>query len=173
MYSACVDCGVEKTGGQRRTQRCRPCSSRRTRTGSHHSLATRQKISRNQGGDGDFQSRHRVWARAVKERDGWRCVCGYQGVKGKRDVDSHHIVPRAADGPGMDLSAALSNGITLCKSCHALVHRKSRPAAPALALLYDTAQEHSRPLCNSLNLNHLAPSAVFKDVSSNCNIESP
>jgi hypothetical protein len=140
-YDACEDCKEEKTGGQRRYARCRSCSSRLINTGYTHSSETRAKMSiawkgkpkslehcRNmsltQGGDGDILNRRypglQRWTRLVKERDGHKCAeCGYQGTKGKRDVDAHHIIHKAAHP---ELATVLFNGVTLCKPCHKDIH---------------------------------------------------
>ena len=55
------------------------------------------------------------WAAAVKERDGHICVrCG-----AAKYVVAHHI-RRIEDAP--ELRCDISNGVTLCRSCHADVH---------------------------------------------------
>lgn len=59
------------------------------------------------------------WRRLVYERDGYRCVrCGYD--KGKT-LQAHHIHPYS-EYP--ELRHDLTNGVTLCKQCHAWVHSK-------------------------------------------------
>lgn len=55
------------------------------------------------------------WGKAVKERDGNKCV-----VCGSADhIEAHHIIPWYA---GVKQRFLLSNGITLCRSCHVLAH---------------------------------------------------
>lgn len=162
-YDACVDCGVEKTGSQRRRARCRGCANHLSKQGKSLSPETRRAMSLAKGGPGTRN--HFYWASAVKERDCWRCICGYQGVKGKKDVDAHHIVPKESIPWGKTLRRVVENGITLCRSCHRFVHGAQRPAHPALAPLFDSVQQHSRCPLNSPNLNSLAPSAALKDVS--------
>lgn len=54
----------------------------------------------------------REWAKKVKERDGYECkICG-----SKKSLHAHHIIPRNKDDK---LWYEISNGITLCSSCHA------------------------------------------------------
>lgn len=93
--------------------------------GKNHSLETRQKISLSKGGDGEVLNRKypgiNTWTRHVKERDGYKCAeCGYQGTKGKRDVDAHHVLPKVKFP---ELATVLFNGVTLCKPCHKEIHR--------------------------------------------------
>jgi hypothetical protein len=57
------------------------------------------------------------WAKAVKDRDGWRCR-----DRGVRDADrSDRGAPPQALGAGGDYS--LGNGITLCHGHHKEIHR--------------------------------------------------
>ena len=52
-----------------------------------------------------------AWAKAVKKRDGYRCVaCGYKGY-----LHSHHILPKSKFPK---LAYEVWNGVTLCKICH-------------------------------------------------------
>lgn len=54
------------------------------------------------------------WAKAVKDRDGWRCRrCGTTV-----GVEAHHITPLHRGG-----ADSLANGITLCKAHHLELHR--------------------------------------------------
>lgn len=54
------------------------------------------------------QAAHKRFARAVKKRDGYRCVtCGFPD-----DLRAAHLVPIAAGG-----SYDLENGRTLCRRC--------------------------------------------------------
>ena len=58
---------------------------------------------------------YRMWAGAVKFRDGMRCaVCA-----SKDRLEAHHIIS-IADRP--DLKLSLDNGVALCKKCHKSVH---------------------------------------------------
>ena len=53
-----------------------------------------------------------IWSQKVKKRDGYECkIC-----KSKEKLHAHHIIPRKKN---KNLWYELSNGITLCKSCHA------------------------------------------------------
>jgi 5-methylcytosine-specific restriction protein A len=54
---------------------------------------------------------HASWARAVKTRDGYRCVmCGATGPR----LIADHIVEIKDGGAALDIT----NGETLCLSCH-------------------------------------------------------
>ncbi len=60
---------------------------------------------------------HEVWAIAVKKRDNFTCqLCGYHSQEGF-NLHAHHIVPFKDD---KRLATRLSNGITLCVTCHQL-----------------------------------------------------
>lgn len=57
----------------------------------------------------------KIWRQSVFQRDGFKCQqCG-----AKRDLNAHHIKPWS-EYP--DLRLELSNGISLCETCHAKVH---------------------------------------------------
>lgn len=59
---------------------------------------------------------HKNWAKAVHEKCGWTCqICGYKG----KNIVAHHIKPWSHD---FDLRFDVSNGITLCRSCHCRRH---------------------------------------------------
>lgn len=61
--------------------------------------------------------RAKMWVKTVKNRDGWRCVeCSSQDR-----LHAHHI-KRWKDYP--DLRYEVSNGVTLCHSCHEKAHGK-------------------------------------------------
>ena len=57
--------------------------------------------------------------RAVLARDGHRCMS--RSCKSKHFLEVHHIVPRSRGGTNHE-----SNLITLCSSCHRLVHESPR-----------------------------------------------
>lgn len=58
-----------------------------------------------------------AWARAVKERDGYRCVrCG----ESREKLHAHHIVKQRDNA---ELVLDLSNGETLCPKCHVREHK--------------------------------------------------
>ncbi|MDE2020985.1 MAG: HNH endonuclease, partial [Patescibacteria group bacterium] len=60
-------------------------------------------------------ARQRKWARAVFERDKFRCqVCG-----SNRKLNAHHIKPYSTHPR---LRFVVSNGKTLCGECHSAVH---------------------------------------------------
>jgi 5-methylcytosine-specific restriction endonuclease McrA len=57
----------------------------------------------------------RLWSKAIKMRDGFRCLC----CDGTERIQAHHII-RKSLFPAAQLD--LGNGITLCSECHARVH---------------------------------------------------
>jgi HNH endonuclease len=63
---------------------------------------------------------YKDWRATVYKRDEWTCVqCGYRGKK----IVAHHI-KRFADYP--ELRFDIDNGVTLCRSCHALIENPQR-----------------------------------------------
>jgi len=57
-----------------------------------------------------------AWARAVKERDHWRCRrCGRGPTK---ELHAHHIFTRSRGSTRLDLE----NGVSLCPRDHAWAH---------------------------------------------------
>jgi len=57
-----------------------------------------------------------AWKKAVKKRDDYTCqACFYPS----KNLCAHHIESRSRNP---DLQTELSNGITLCKSCHIEIH---------------------------------------------------
>ena len=58
------------------------------------------------------------WRQKVYERDGF--ICKHCHIKGKR-LNAHHIVPWASNPT---LRFSLDNGITLCKDCHIMEHKR-------------------------------------------------
>lgn len=58
------------------------------------------------------------WRESVFERDGWACQqCGFHG----KHLHPHHI-KRFADFPALRFE--VSNGITLCATCHQVEHKQ-------------------------------------------------
>lgn len=66
------------------------------------------------------QRKHRLWSRAVLERDG--NVCTNCGNKHHR-LHAHHIVA-LKDCLNFPLEFDISNGITLCPKCHKQKHKQ-------------------------------------------------
>ena len=63
---------------------------------------------------------YKQWRADVYKRDNWTCQeCGYKG----RQLVAHHI-KKFADYP--ELRLELSNGITLCRKCHASIENPQR-----------------------------------------------
>ena len=55
------------------------------------------------------------WAKAVKDRDGWKCrVCG-----SIEKLNAHHLLS-VRENPNLALD--VNNGITLCRKCHRIAH---------------------------------------------------
>lgn len=60
-------------------------------------------------------ARYREWRKAVFDRDGYECsACGT-----RENLQAHHI---AHWKDNKKLRYAISNGITLCRSCHLVAH---------------------------------------------------
>ena len=135
-YTHCIDCGKEKlTPGTKQSPRCRSCRTHSEETRRKISIAHKGKtltqehkvkISIVRGGDGKLEERkypgYDKWARLVKDRDGYKCAeCGYQGTKGLKDVDAHHVLHKVMYP---EYATVLFNGVTLCKSCHINCHKE-------------------------------------------------
>lgn len=66
------------------------------------------------------RSKLRKWANFVKKRDNYICyMCGAKGLKA--GIQAHHIYPKS-NNRYINKKYELSNGISLCQSCHKLVH---------------------------------------------------
>jgi hypothetical protein len=67
-----------------------------------------------------FTNEYKWWRTAVFERDKFTCQkCGAVGG----ELNAHHIKPYAKY---KELRYELSNGITLCKNCHKLLHKRRK-----------------------------------------------
>lgn len=68
----------------------------------------------------DEQLPRAVWGWLVKRRADSRCeICTRRAIEGKLRLHAHHI-------DGNRENNALSNGQSLCASCHSDVHRLNR-----------------------------------------------
>ncbi len=101
--------------------------------GRKHTIEIRKKISELQRGENGAgwkggitpinktiraSIESRLWREAVFARDNWTCQkCKQKGGK----IHAHHIKPFAKYS---ELRFAIDNGLTLCKQCHLLEHRK-------------------------------------------------
>lgn len=102
----CAHCGkqFEVVRSTLRLKPCKYCS-----TACHLAALATDRIARN-------TARHKQWRRQVLERDGYRCrLCGCENLA---ELEAHHI-RRFSRHP--EMAWALSNGVTLCKACHAEV----------------------------------------------------
>lgn len=71
--------------------------------------------------------------KAARKRDGYRCQhCGITQKKLGRQLDVHHIVPRSEFNGDEAKANALSNLISLCKSCHRKAETGKIPIQPTL-----------------------------------------
>ncbi|MDE2227280.1 MAG: HNH endonuclease [Patescibacteria group bacterium] len=65
--------------------------------------------------------RHKEWSKAVYARDKWTCQkCG---LNDHHKIIAHHIVEWSKDP---SLRFDVSNGVTLCRSCHMSLHKPRR-----------------------------------------------
>lgn len=63
---------------------------------------------------------YEIWRNEVYRRDGWTCrICGKHCPKGT--IVAHHI-KLFSDFP--ELRFSVDNGLTLCRSCHARLHKE-------------------------------------------------
>jgi predicted restriction endonuclease len=61
---------------------------------------------------------YRLWREAVYKRDNYTCIiCGIVGGK----LNAHHIKPFSSFP---ELRFCIDNGITLCYTCHKMIHKK-------------------------------------------------
>jgi hypothetical protein len=67
--------------------------------------------------------KYKNWRSEVYERDGWRCIECHQKCQAM-EIVAHHI-KSFADYP--ESRFEVSNGITLCRSCHLKIHQKLKP----------------------------------------------
>ena len=67
--------------------------------------------------------RYKLWTKNILIRDDYTCMmCFKRGVY----LETHHIIPFAIcyNNENLDLIFDENNGITLCKNCHRLIHKK-------------------------------------------------
>lgn len=139
----CRKCAAHVSGSQKETRvkrsaSCRQAMERPEVKEAHRQKARenaarlknsdefRVKISLSQGGDGDlsrmnssFKREDANWRKDVKERDNYMC----QSCGSNDKLHAHHIKPKSAFP---NLRHDLSNGITLCYTCHLEEHRNMK-----------------------------------------------
>jgi DNA-binding XRE family transcriptional regulator len=93
---------------------------------------------------------YKWWRRAVKDRDGWKCMeCGEED---KRKLHSHHIKPvRNVDD--IKLLTDINNGITLCKKCHYKTYLKEEKFEKFYKGLLEKAVNSGEVLTNNAEDN--------------------
>jgi len=139
----CRKCAAHVAGSQKETRTKRSASMRQAIARPEVKEAHRQKarenaarlknndefrikISLSQDGDGDLLRMNNDvkcgdsrWRKDVKERDNYMC----QSCKSRDKLHAHHIKPKSGFP---ELRHVLSNGITLCQSCHIEEHRNMK-----------------------------------------------
>ncbi len=71
-----------------------------------------------------WNPRYQSWRNAILERDRYVCQkCGRRCRKTEHGLAAHHIKPYASHP---DLRYEISNGITLCRDCHLILHGRAR-----------------------------------------------
>jgi len=81
---------------------------------------------------------YRRWRAQVYERDHYRCRwCGQKPAD--RELHAHHIRPRSIYP---NLVFEISNGITLCASCHYQTYHREEELAPEFERMISVADEH-------------------------------
>ena len=72
-------------------------------------------ITKNENAKKRTNTRLNNWAKNVKKRDGYRCfICG-----ATENLHAHHLISVARDE---SLKYEISNGLTVCESCHLKIH---------------------------------------------------
>ena len=125
----CIHCGKEFKVWKARKNSARFCS--RKCQGEHY---------RGDGSPcwkgGRFPYYGKSWndqRKAARKRDGYRCqYCGITQKKLGRQLDVHHIIPRSEFNGDEAKANALSNLISLCKSCHRKAETGKIPIQPTL-----------------------------------------
>lgn len=104
------------------TYKCKECKNKARRTGN--SIGRPKGIVAWNKGIGTSKTSWRVkeWCTIIKNRDKW--ICQHCGCEEKNKLHAHHIVPW---NDNVDLRFEISNGITLCRSCHKKEDRRLHP----------------------------------------------
>lgn len=107
----CVDC-KEQVSPVKSVSRCLECLGKH-RTGINHWNWRIDRTSLRTNDKKHLDAKYLLWAKAVKNRDGWKCQSSNSTCSGR--LEAHHIF-RWADY--RDLRYELNNGITLCHAHH-------------------------------------------------------
>lgn len=79
-----------------------------------------------------YDKQAKDWSKAVRARDGFKCVvCGSSGDKNKK-LCAHHLIPWEVEKYRYDLN----NGITLCATHHTRYSYKLSPHSDGAALFF-------------------------------------
>ena len=114
-----------------------------------------------------------LWAKEIKRRDGYKCVI----YGNSENVVAHRIITQRNARKVVGFSETLSNGITLCRTCHRASYGGSfNPKGSILQPLQtqgkkNTLQAHAADRGESLNgfVNRAIDEAVTRDKGGDVN----
>lgn len=125
----CKICGVEKELSlmRKNARICKDCRNASLRTGRRVGFP-KGGIPWNKGtGETKNGWKAREWIKSVKERDNY--ICQHCGCNNRLRMQAHHIVPWK---DSIELRFELTNGMTLCRSCHKKEDRRIHPEIDAI-----------------------------------------
>ena len=103
---------TKKTMGQKKIGKYRGENSPNYKTGEF-------SFGKNPRRDAMWSNEYRTWRKYVFERDDYTCQrCNIRGAK----LNAHHCIPWKLN---IDTRFELSNGMTVCKDCHHVLHTKT------------------------------------------------
>jgi len=108
--SNCIDCNIKVASYS--AKRCSHCFIKKNRGKNHYSYKA-DRTTLKKGRIQAYDYAYRVWMKAVKNRDGWKCKIGNEDCNGR--LEAHHIL-RWSKFP--ELRYEVNNGITLCHAHH-------------------------------------------------------
>lgn len=107
----CIDCG--KIRDWTKMKRCKVCATKYFRGVNHKNYKNGESLLKR-----EYNYNYKVFREDVLKRDWYTCQeCGYKGKK----IEVHHIITVKKDKSKM---LDVSNGITLCVSCHKKIRAK-------------------------------------------------